>query len=353
MNNKNTNELFEGWNEKQSEDRKINTRYQNFTSNFNENEEILVLPRVPKSFIKNGSEVKYGSLPIKLKNIKTGREKALEIELPTVIGSFKTTMIGSESKDSIAITLYRSNPDHKMFIDFFLKLEDTIQQSILDPIKKVAHGIDKDDLTGENRRFGIKLLKGKFSKIFRFEKDESDPSGARENPNSEKVYMYLNPLDFVNDKEPEKSVKMKFYFPCKNETNNDFIEAPWSAFINKPLLLEMIPKLKIMHIYDNGKFSIIIKCASVVVTDIREKTTFNKQSETLNQISELKSVTDAILEKFKNLTQTNNESILIDSLSSVVNDTNNIFTEIKNSKSNTEPHIASSFADMLRNNEEI
>ena len=113
------NVRFEQWNNEQQERYKIKNRTTNFTK---ELPEIIIGQRISKQFTNEKKEViEYGNCPFKAK-MQNGRETSLFIDLPTVIAGkgFKTTQVKGVSKKSIAVILYRSNPDHKKFIDLIL-----------------------------------------------------------------------------------------------------------------------------------------------------------------------------------------------------------------------------------------
>ena len=285
---------FEQWNNEQQERYKIKNRTLNFT---NELPQIIIGQRISKQFTNDKREIiEYGNCLFKAK-MQNGRETSLFIDLPTVIAGkgFKTTQVKGVSKKSIAVILYRSNPDHKKFIDLILELET----------KSVEHVIKTKDLKPEKK--DMSYMKGKFSKLLRFDKDND----GMEDENSDKVYFYLNPLDYENKEDETKNAKMKIFAPYKQvnkDGKEDWTELQWNDVLDKPLSLEIIPKIKVISLYHGSTYSITIKCISIVVTDFKEIEKTIYQENTLKAM-ESETNKQEILNKFSKLFKTEEPKI--------------------------------------------
>ena len=296
---------FEQWNNEQQERYKIKNRTTNFTK---ELPEIIIGQRGNKQFTNEKKEIiEYGNCPVKAK-MQNGRETSLFIDLPTVIAGkgFKTTLVKGVSKKSIAVILYRSNPDHKKFIDVILDLES----------KCIKHASSQKNLMPTRN---LSDVRGRFSKLLRFDKDNE----GIEDPDSDKVYFYLNPLDYENKEDETKSAKMKILAPYKQTNKNgkeDWTELQWSDILDKPLSLEIIPKIKVISLYHGSSFSITMKCISIVVTDFKEIEKSLYQETTLKAM-ESESNKQAILEKFSKLFKTKETEEVKESLETIITST--------------------------------
>ena len=274
-------EPFEQWNMSQDEKYRIQVR-SDFTREF----PVAVFgPRETKPIIKNDNGVveKIENAFCKLEaKEKNGQKKGYYVNMPTVISrrGFKTNIVKGKPLKSIAITLFRSNPDHKLFIDNMLELQ----------FNAAKHVIANKDLNPPDR--DPKEVIKKFSILFRYEKDVD----GFENKDSEKVYFYLNPLDF-HDEEKQTDSIMKFYLPYQDEKGK-WMEATWDDLLDKPYGFELIPKIKIMKLFHGNGYSLTIKCVSCVINRLIDIEHTAAQEETLRIVSENELNRAAIMEKF-------------------------------------------------------
>jgi len=286
--------LFEEWNSKQPEKYRIKTRSQ-FTRDL---PEILILDRISKTIDtvdKNGtpSKEEMGICPIKAR-YPNGRESTLTIDIPTVIArkGFCTTISKTGKKTiSIPLVFHRSNPDHKKFIDNMISIQNQAIKYIIDNPKTMKGGSKEP-----------KVIGAKFSKLFYFSKDSDGNDLSMDE--SEEIYMYLNPLDYV-DKEKNITNKMKIFFPLKKLDQQGkelgWEELEWSEILDKNCGLEITPKIMIQRIHHGAKFSFTVKCVSFVITNSFPIEKNVQQEQTLKSISENEENKHLILQKFNEL----------------------------------------------------
>jgi len=306
--------------------------------------ELRILDRVSKTvdtLDKEGRPAKeeMGFCPIKA-HYPNGREVGLSIDIPTVIArsGFKTTVSKTGKKTiSIPLVLYRSNPDHRRFLDLMVDIQNQAVDYIIANPKTMKGG------SREQRD-----IRNKFSKLFYFAKDKDGYDLTMEQ--SEEVYMYLNPLDYV-DKEKGVTNLMKILFPIhkKDESGkelNAWEELSWADVLDKDIALEITPKIIIQKIHHGAQYSLTVKCVSFVITNFFPIEKSASQEIVLRSIQENQQNKDAILEKFavlKSMTTSNStgptplnkfvgsdNSILVSAPQPTSPETNNIISDSSN-----------------------
>jgi hypothetical protein len=271
--------IFQQWNNSQESNYKITSRK---SYNFPDVNIVFSQYTPKKTKDASGKDVVYGESRI-FNKLPNGRDVGLYIELPTVIArtGFKTQKEGKAMGTiSIPIVLYRSNPDHLMFINGMNELLGKAFSFVLE---------NKSDFKPGTKN--LQEISKKFGKTFRYEVVDDI-----EDPESDKVYFYLNPLDYLNVDTGESS-KMKFYLPFKKEGKDEWEEISWDQILDKPIGFECIPQIKLMKIYHGSSYSFTIKCTSCVILRVFKREIKSGQDTTLQNFTQKIDKND-ILSKF-------------------------------------------------------
>ncbi len=275
---------FNAWNDAQDEKGKITKR----TPYMEDFPNPIFNQRLVKNSIgKDGSSIESASAKIEAK-LPNGRQMGFNEEMPSVVcrNGFKTKKVKGQDVRSIAVTLYRSNPDHLKYINNMLWLRRKAAEHIIFASKDYKPSSKEPE-----------KVEAKFSKIFRYEEVDNI-----EDENSEKVFYYLNPLDYTNPESGEVS-RMQFFLPGKKintdgTPSNQWEEVPWEALLDQPFGFEGVPKIKVQKLFHGAQFALTTKCTSIVIHRIFPIEKGSGQEETLKTAAEDFKTREDLVAKF-------------------------------------------------------